>query len=121
MDESIADSWEIEVKVINKSQIKEYRGGRLFKVDLQDDLYRDDPQSQGKAFQIEATSFKETLDKFYPVFKKGKYYRISQASIYVANKKFTQLNNDFRLILNDEAIVTEVEPTTLGHQKNKAS
>ena len=34
MDQSIADSWEIEVKVINKSQIKEYRGGRLFKVDL---------------------------------------------------------------------------------------
>lgn len=117
MDQSIADCWEIEAKVINKSQIKEYKGGRLFKVDLQDDLHRDDPKSSGKSYQIEATSFKETLDQFYPIFKKGKTYRISQASVYAANKKFTQLNNDFRLILNDETIVTEVEPSVLGRKK----
>ena len=34
MDQSIANDWEIEVKCILKSQVKEYKGGKLFKVDL---------------------------------------------------------------------------------------
>ena len=102
MDQSIANEWEVEVKCILKSQIKEYKGGKLFKVDLQDDLHRDDPTSSGKPYQIEATSFKETIETFFPIFTQGKTYRITGASIYTANKKFQTLHNDFRLIMNSE-------------------
>ena len=36
MDPNISNTWEIEVKVIAKSAIKEYKGGKLFKLDLED-------------------------------------------------------------------------------------
>jgi hypothetical protein len=68
MTDDISHSWEIEVKVITKSKIKEYKGGKLFKVDLEDALYKEEAISNGKAYQIEATCFKETLDKFFPIF-----------------------------------------------------
>ena len=34
MDPSIANIWEIEVRVIMKSPVKEYKGGKLFKLDF---------------------------------------------------------------------------------------
>lgn len=85
MEEDICNCWEIEVKVITKSKVKEYKGGKLFKLDLQDAH----PWEDGKAFQIEATCFKETCDAYYDKFEEGYTYKISGASVYTANRKFT--------------------------------
>ena len=67
MDPDIANIWEIEVRVIMKSPIKEYKGGWLFKLDFQDDYHKDDPEFNSPN-QIECTSFKETIDKYFPLF-----------------------------------------------------
>ena len=42
MDESIANCWEVQLRVLMKSKVKEYKGGKLFKVDMQDDLHLDE-------------------------------------------------------------------------------
>lgn len=85
MDDSVANNWEIHARVISKSKIKEYKGGKLFKLDLQDDEH----VKQGGSFQIECTCFKETIDRFFPLLEEGKTYSISGASVYKANRKFT--------------------------------
>jgi len=107
MDESIQNTWQIQARVIMKGPLKEYKGGKLFKMDLEDDLHKDLPEGQRKCHQIEATCFKECVAKFMPILKQGKTYRMSNLSIYKANKKFTQIDHDFRLILNDDAVIKE--------------
>jgi hypothetical protein len=67
MDPGLANIWEIEIRVTTKSAIKEYKGGKLFKLDLIDNLHLDDP-NMVKHNQIECTSFKETIEKYYPLF-----------------------------------------------------
>ena len=42
MDPALSNLWEIEVRVTSKSAVKEYKGGKLFKLDLIDNQKHDD-------------------------------------------------------------------------------
>lgn len=60
----------------------------MFKIDLMDE----------EGTQIEGTFYKETLELFYDKVEEGKIYIITKGQIAHANKKFTPIKNDFRII-----------------------
>lgn len=45
------------------------------------------------------TGFNETVDKFYDLFQVGQVYSISGASIKLANKRFSNIKNNYELYL----------------------
>lgn len=47
--------------------------------------------------QIEATFFKEAVDKFYGILEQGKIYLFANGAVKLANKKFTSIKNDYCL------------------------
>lgn len=50
MDETLLNKWKIQAKVIRKSAIKSYKSGRLFKLDLEDEIYKEESQKIGKPY-----------------------------------------------------------------------
>lgn len=95
-------TFKIKVRVTNKGAMKEWsnqRGsGKLFSVDLLD-------QWGG---EIQATCFNEAAEKLFPTFEVGKVYTISKGRIKVANKKWTHIQNDYQLDLNEHSEVVYV-------------
>lgn len=79
----------------------------MFKFDLQDDKYKSDAISTGKPYQIEVTCFKETIDIFFDKVQVGATYEISGPWITKSNRKFSGINNDWRLILNKETVLKQ--------------
>jgi hypothetical protein len=47
MDEALQNKWKIHAKVIRKSAIKSYKSGRLFKLDLEDEMFKEESQKMG--------------------------------------------------------------------------
>lgn len=95
-----AGVWQICCKVSKKHPIKVHAKGKLFKVDLTDD--------KDKQTMIEGTFYTEETDKFYEILEEGKSYFISNVEVSVANKRFTSIKNDFRLIFPMISKITEV-------------
>jgi hypothetical protein len=40
MADDIFNSWEIEARVVKKSNLIDYKGGKLFNVNLEDDIHK---------------------------------------------------------------------------------
>lgn len=57
---------------------------------------------------IECICYHETHDLFEPLIQEGNRYRIYNPEIKLANKLHTQVENDFRLIMQEG--VTTIEP-----------
>ena len=57
---------------------------------------------------IEGTFYTEETDFFYNRIGEGRTYLISRAEISAANKKFTTIKHDYRLIFKIETQVDEV-------------
>ena len=72
--------------------------GKLFSVDLLD-------KDGG---QIKATMFTEAADKFFPVLQLNKVFTITKGNLKIANKRWSNLPNEYELNLNTDAIVEEV-------------
>jgi replication factor A1 len=93
----------IKARVTHKSDIRQWsnqRGeGKLFSVDLLDEV----------GGQIRATMFNSAADKFFPRFQMDKVYKISKGVVKMANKKFSNIPNDYEMTLNDDAEVELVE------------
>ncbi len=91
--------WTIKARVTAKSDIKTWnnvRGtGTLFSVELTD--------AQGG--EIKATMFNDAVDLFEPLFVVDKVYYISKGSLKPANKKFTNLKNEYELTLDKISLV----------------
>eukprot|EP00823_Brevimastigomonas_motovehiculus_P004843 TRINITY_DN330_c0_g1_i1.p1 TRINITY_DN330_c0_g1~~TRINITY_DN330_c0_g1_i1.p1 ORF type:complete len:682 (+),score=187.89 TRINITY_DN330_c0_g1_i1:87-2132(+) len=91
--------WAIKARVTNKSDMREWKNdkgsGNVFSVDLLD--------SEGG--EIRCTMFKEVATKLYDVFQVGKVYEISRGHLKNANKKFTNIKNDFEIMLNPDSEV----------------
>ncbi|XP_050528390.1 replication protein A 70 kDa DNA-binding subunit-like [Daktulosphaira vitifoliae] len=89
------NKWTIRVRIMNKSAIRTWtnqRGdGKLFSMDLVDE--------HG---EIRATAFNNECDKFYDMIEVNKVYFITKGIVKTANKKYTNLNNDYELTLNGE-------------------
>lgn len=95
-----AGVWQICCKVSKKHPIKVHANGQLFKVDFTDD--------QDSQTMIEGTFYTEETDKFYPILEEGKKYLISNVEVSIANKRFTSIKNDFRLIFPMNSKIEEV-------------
>ena len=92
--------WQIRCSVNKKHPVKTHAKGKLFKVDLVDDLDRET--------MIEGTFYTEETDLFVNKIFEGRTYRISKAEISVANKKFTTIKHEFRLIFKPDTLIEEV-------------
>lgn len=75
-------------------------------------------QDQEKSI-IECISYDETHDKFEPIITEGKCYRIYNPEITQANKKHTQVQNDYRLIMNKD--VTDIKPMVMEKKEVEAN
>ncbi|XP_060839354.1 replication protein A 70 kDa DNA-binding subunit [Rhopalosiphum padi] len=89
------NKWTIRARVINKGSIRTWsnqRGeGKLFSMDLLDE-----------SGEIRATAFNSECDKFFDMVEVNKVYFITRGAIKTANKKFSNLNNDYELTLSSE-------------------
>lgn len=89
------NKWTIRARVMSKSAIRTWtnqRGeGKLFSMDLVDE--------HG---EIRATAFNNECDKFYDMIEVNKVYLITRGVVKTANKKFSNLNNDYELTFNGE-------------------
>lgn len=70
--------------------------GQLFKIDLIDD--------QDNSTMIEGTFYTEETTEFFTRLDEGRTYLISDAVIELANKKFTSIKHDYRLIFKSHSI-----------------
>ena len=68
---------------------------------------------------IEGTFYTEETTQFFTSLEEGHTYLISDAVIDVANKKFTSIRHDYRLIFKMHSTFTEVtsEPSTPSLQR----
>ncbi|CAM6098031.1 unnamed protein product [Calypogeia fissa] len=95
-------NWTIKVRVTTKGPLRQFtnaRGpGNVFNVELTDE----------EGTQIQATMFKEAADKFYDKLQLGKLYYISKGSLRAANKRYSTINNDYEMTLNEKSEVEEI-------------
>ena len=97
------NKWVIKARVTSKTPIRTWnnsRGeGKLFSFDLVDE-----------SGEIRVTAFKEQCDRFFDMIEIGKVYCVTRAQLKTANKKFTNLNNDYEMTLgHDSQILTVME------------
>lgn len=96
-----SNKWVIKARVTSKGQLKEWKnkttgkGGELFSVDLLDN-------HKG---EIRATAYNSTAKKFYDLMQEGCVYYISNGKLKHANKKFSTLNNDYEITLEESSVV----------------
>ncbi|ORY31367.1 hypothetical protein BCR39DRAFT_90121 [Naematelia encephala] len=94
------NKWTIKARVTQKSEIKHWsnqRGeGKLFSVTLMDETG-----------EIRATGFNEAVDNFYELLQEGKVFFISRARINIAKKQFSNVNNEYEIMFENQS---EIEP-----------
>ncbi len=59
--------------------------------------------------QIEGTFFNDAAEHFNNKINENKVYLFSNGSVKIANKKFTQVKNDFCIVFEMSSQITEVE------------
>lgn len=100
--------WEIRARVASKSDVRHWSNtkgeGRVFNVTFADETG-----------EISATGFNNAVDAFYNKLEKGKVYYVSKARINIAkNKKFSNVNNEYEMALDDRnTIIEEVRNSLL--------
>jgi len=90
--------WTIRARVTQKSNIRTWsnsRGeGKLFSVDLVDE-----------SGEIKGTGFNDIVDKYFDMIEAGKVYYITKGSLKTANKKFSNLRNDYEMSFNSDTLI----------------
>lgn len=98
--------WTIKARCVVKSDIKQWHNpkgeGKLFSVNLLDETG-----------EIRATGFKEQCDALYDVFQEGSVYYVSNCNVKLANKRFSNLSNDYELTFQNDTIVEKVRSALL--------
>ncbi|CAG9328066.1 unnamed protein product [Blepharisma stoltei] len=99
---TLNDDWILKARVTQKGAIKSWdnpRGsGKLFNVNLIDS-YND---------EIQATFFKDAVDKFYPIIQEGKVYTFAKGRVKLGNKKFQTVDCDYQISFDKNAEINEV-------------
>lgn len=89
------NKWTIRARIVYKAPVRTWsnqRGeGKLFSMDLIDE-----------SGEIRATAFNTECDKFFDMIEVNKVYFITRGVIKTANKKFSNLNNDYELTLSSD-------------------
>nr|XP_029135221.1 replication protein A 70 kDa DNA-binding subunit-like isoform X2 [Labrus bergylta] len=90
--------WTIRARVTNKSSIRNWSNskgeGKLFSFDIVDE-----------SGEIKITAFNKEVDKFYSLVEQGKVYYITKATLKVANKQYSKLNNDYEMTLHSNSSI----------------
>ncbi|KAL2642129.1 hypothetical protein R1flu_009716 [Riccia fluitans] len=94
--------WTIKVRVTSKGPMRTFtnaRGsGNVFNVELTDE----------EGTQIQATMFKEAADEFHSKLQLGKLYYVSNGILKAANKRYSNLKNDYEMTLTTKSAVEEI-------------
>lgn len=53
--------------------------------------------------------FKETVDKFESLLQENQVYTISNASIKLANQRFSSIKNDFSLVFDNGTKIEKIQ------------
>ncbi|KAI9683656.1 MAG: Replication factor A protein 1 [Trizodia sp. TS-e1964] len=98
-----ANKWTIKARCTQKSNIKTWHkqtgDGKLFNVNLLDD-----------SGEIRATGFNEQCDALYELFQEGSVYYISSpCKVNMANKRYSNINNDYELMFDRDTLVEKAE------------
>ncbi|KAL2140442.1 hypothetical protein VTI28DRAFT_3793 [Corynascus sepedonium] len=99
-----ANKWTIKVRVTSKSDIRTWHKpggneGKLFSVNLLDE-----------SGEIRATGFNREVDQFYDLLQEGSVYYISTpCKVQIAKKQFTNLANDYELMLESGTVIEKAE------------
>lgn len=92
------NKWTLRARVTSKSGIRTWsnsRGeGKLFSLDLLDE-----------SGEIRVTGFNESVDKFYEMIEAGKVYYITKGQVKTANKKFSNLKNDYEISMSNDTTI----------------
>jgi len=91
--------WTIKGRCTYKSAIKPYQSERGNGTVARIHLLGEDTG------EIEATLWREAVDKFYEVFEVGKVYYISKGTVKQANKRYSNVNNDYTITIETWSIV----------------
>lgn len=57
---------------------------------------------------IQGTFFKDAVERFESIMKEGRVYLLSNGNVKSANKKFTNINNEFSITFDRHAIVKDI-------------
>lgn len=94
--------WRLKARLVKKGERRSWKNARsegyLMGVELMD--------SYGT--MIQATFFKDACDKFEPILKEGCIYLLSNGNVKIANQRFSSIKNDFCLVFDRNAEITEV-------------
>ncbi|KAM6984395.1 replication protein A 70 kDa DNA-binding subunit-like isoform 2-T2 [Tautogolabrus adspersus] len=90
--------WTIRARVTNKSSIRNWSNskgeGKLFSFEIVDE-----------SGEIRITAFNKEVDKYYSLVEQGKVYYITKATLKVANKQYSTLNNDYEMTLHAQSSI----------------
>ncbi|KAL1836274.1 hypothetical protein VTJ49DRAFT_5373 [Mycothermus thermophilus] len=98
-----ATKWTIKARVTSKSEIRHWHKqngeGKLFSFNLLDETG-----------EIRATAFNNEVDKFYDLIQEGSVYYISTpCRVQMAKKQFSNLPNDYELMLESGTVIEKAE------------
>ena len=86
--------WRIKARVTKKGERRTWKNqrseGYLLNIELMDK----------HGTQIQATFFKDAVDKFEPILEEGHIYLLSNGTVKIANQRFTSIKNDFCLVFD---------------------
>jgi len=109
----LMSTWAIKVRVTRKKKIKTFKrmnneSSKLLPLELID---KDDTE-------ITATIFGDAVDKYDEIIKKNGCYIISRGGIKGADKRYTQIGNDYTITLDESSIIKPVEDDPLIKMKS---
>ena len=101
----------IYVRIISKSEIKKFnknRAGMLFSFVVKDE--------ENTTMQI--VCFDKIVDKFYDLIKEDNVYEIRGGNIKVNDKQYNTTTSDYKIILNEDSKVNEMEDSNKIQKDN---
>jgi hypothetical protein len=98
-----AGNWTIKAKLASKGAVRTFRNargeGRVCTIELVDD--------NGTA--IQATMWKDAIDKYDAMMEVGKVYYVSRGSLRPANRQYSNVNNDYEMSLDGKCDISPCE------------
>lgn len=92
----VRDDWKVRATVVKKGKIIRYRDdGQLFKIEIVDENQK----------CIEGIFYRDCCQKFFDTIEEGLTFTFGKAEIAPANKKFTSIDHDFRIIFKEFSLI----------------
>lgn len=95
------NNYTLKARVIQKSDIKLWSNtkgeGKLFNCTFADE-----------SGEIRATAFNTAVDKFFDKLEEGKVYWVSKGRIQLAKKKFSNVQNEYEMSLDNSTEIEQV-------------